>query len=133
MKSRVNDGQCHLGSIKKLSRPLSIMSAARLGIRPRCMHVGKLSLAFRKLHAVLPKYLKYPCCSRKPTGTKRMLSVRQYKRYPHSHSPKSDRSKHEGSITNPQRPTSMNYNGAGGLEFGGGNTKVDPNVAAGQL
>jgi len=27
----------------------------------------------------------------------------------------------------------MNYNGAEGLEFGGGNTKVDPNVATGTL
>ena len=27
----------------------------------------------------------------------------------------------------------MNYNGAKGLEFGGGNTKIDPSVAAGEL
>jgi len=27
----------------------------------------------------------------------------------------------------------MNYDGAKGLEFGGGNTKVDPSVTAGQL
>ena len=27
----------------------------------------------------------------------------------------------------------MNYNGAEGLEFGGGNTKVDPSVAEGEL
>jgi len=27
----------------------------------------------------------------------------------------------------------MNYDGAEGLEFGGGNTEVDPSVAAGQF
>ena len=27
----------------------------------------------------------------------------------------------------------MNYNGAEGLEFGGGNTKIDPSVAAGDI
>jgi hypothetical protein len=41
--------------------------------------------------------------------------------------------KHQGSITNAQSHTSMNYDGAEGFEFGGGNTKVDPSVAAGQL
>jgi hypothetical protein len=30
-------------------------------------------------------------------------------------------------------PTSMNYDGAEGLEFGGVNTKIDPSVASGQL
>lgn len=27
----------------------------------------------------------------------------------------------------------MNYNGAGGLEFGGGNINIDPSVAAGEM
>jgi hypothetical protein len=36
-------------------------------------------------------------------------------------------------ITYTRTPTSMNYDGAEGLEFGGGNTKVDPSVAASQL
>jgi hypothetical protein len=47
--------------------------------------------------------------------------------------PESDGSKHQGPITNTQRPITMNYDSAEGLEFGGGNTKLDPSVVAGQL
>jgi hypothetical protein len=58
-------------------------------------------------------------------GAKRVLSIR--------HVLKREGNKHEGPITNTRRPASMNYDGAEGLEFGGGSTKVDPSVAAGQL
>jgi hypothetical protein len=74
-----------------------------------------------------------PSAMREPTGAKRVLSTQVVIKSTPAHSPKSDGSKHQGPITNTRRPTSMNYDGAEGLEFGGGNTKVDPSVAAGQL
>ena len=46
-------------------------------------------------------------------------------------SPESDGSEHQSAIANAQLP--VNNDGAEGLEFGGGHTKVDPSVAAGQL
>jgi hypothetical protein len=45
----------------------------------------------------------------------------------------SDGTKHHGPLTNTQHPITMNYDGAEGLEVGGGNTKLDPSVVAGQL